>query len=163
MKYTLIVLALCAQPAFALDSCLVGNWQAEGAAMAQAMGAQSGASVSHAGGQTTLTIGADGSMAMAANNMVFAMVMSGMPQMEVAVNGHSRGQLSADGGNYTAQAGDYSLVGSADVMGQRMEIPVTSAAGGGWGNSTGSYTCSGNSLVFNASQLGSIPPRFARM
>ncbi|MEO1689891.1 MAG: hypothetical protein AAFU61_18530, partial [Pseudomonadota bacterium] len=62
-----------------------------------------------------------------------------------------------------ANAPEYSLVGSATVLGQRMEIPVTSASGGGWGQSRGTYGCSGNTVSFDATELGSIPRRWIRV
>lgn len=163
MKRIVTIAALLGQPAFALDDCLVGVWAADGAGMAAAMASSTGSQVQHVSGQTTLTITASGTVEMQAAEIVFAMTMENIPPMQIAVNGYSRGTMTTQASSYTATANDYSLVGSGEVMGQRMDIPITSASGGRWGTSSGNFACAGNSLNFTTNQPGSIPPSFVRV
>jgi len=162
LRYTTIVFAFCASPAFAVDPCLVGNWEADGRDMAQVMAGQMGGSVSHTGGRASLQIATSGTMTMRAEGMTFSVQVPNVPPIDVTVTGHARGTLRADdGAGYVATAPDYALVGSAVVLGERMEIPVSSASGS-WGTSQGSYNCTDAGLTFAPSQPGSIPPSWRR-
>lgn len=156
-------LALLATPALAIDSCMVGVWEADGSDMATVLAAQMNGSASHTGGRATLEITVDGTMTLLSQDMKFSVQVPNAPVIEVTVTGYAQGAMNADDGQtYVANAPEYSLVGSADVLGQRMEIPVTSATGG-WGTSQGTYGCSANSMSFEATQLGSIPRSWRRI
>ncbi len=79
------------------------------------------------------------------------------------MNGFSEGAMNADDGrNYRAVAAQYSLVGPAEVFGQRMDIPITQADGG-WGTSTGIYGCTDTGIAFEANELGTIPRSWTRL
>lgn len=155
-------LCLSATPTLALDDCLVGSWRVDGADMARMMASQTGGSVNHLGGSATLEISAAGAIAMRANDLVFQVEVPDAPSVSVTVSGYSNGTMTlGEGGAFSATASDYSLVGSADVLGQRMEIPVQSGTAG-WGTSSGSYACSASSVTFEPAQPGSFPRVWTR-
>ena len=164
IRPTLTALCLAAaSPALALDTCLVGKWALDASALAGAMAGQIGGTVRHVEGGATMTITPDGTLAMRIEDLTIGMTMQGMPEMAVSISGHSNGQIETSGaGDFTAAATDYSLVGTADVMGQRMEVPVSTATGG-WGSASGGYTCAGDTLTFTPSAEGSMPPSWQRL
>ena len=152
-----------ASPALALDTCLVGTWAIDAPALAGALGGQMGATARHVEGGATMRVSADGNLSMQIESLTFAVTMPNMPEMAVAISGHSTGSIETTGdGRFEATASDYSLIGSADVMGQKMEIPVTTASGG-WGTATGAYQCADDRLAFDPAQDGSMPPNWQRI
>ena len=160
----LLATMLSASPSFAIDTCLIGLWQVDAGSLADAMGAQMGGTASHEGGGATLEISEDGAMRMAVDNLAINTQLPNAPAVAVTINGRSQATMNTDaGGNYTADVTDYALVGSADVMGKRMDVPISSADGGGWGQSNGTYTCDDATLTFMATTPGSIPPSWARV
>jgi hypothetical protein len=167
MKFvTAFFLMACASPALAIDSCLVGVWEADGADLAHVMGSQmpSGSSVQHLSGRVSLEITNDGTMTLLAEDFTILSTMAEMPGTAITIAGYSQGAMNADDGtNYVANAPEYSLIGSADVLGQRLEMSAAELSGGAWGQSTGTYGCSGNSVSFEANRLGSIPRRWRRI
>lgn len=165
MKQVLIAaLMALATPALAIDRCLVGVWQADGDDIASVMGAQMGGSAVHVGGRVSIEIDPTGTMTLLAEDFAVAVAVPSVPEVVVTVTGYSQGAMNADDGRtYVANAPEYSLVGSAMVLGQRMDIPVTSASGSVWGQSRGTYGCSGASVSFDATELGSIPRRWTRI
>lgn len=164
IRTTTFLIAMAATPAFAIDACMVGVWEADGADMAHVFGTQMGGSASHVGGRASLEITATGTMTLLAEDMQFAVILPDIPPMTVTVTGYAQGAMNADDGRtYVANAPEYALVGSAIVLGQRMEIPVTSGAGTGWGTSSGTYGCTADAMAFEAAQLGSIPRSWRRI
>jgi len=163
-RQTFLASALFATQAAAIDPCLVGVWEADGADMAQVLAAQMGNPARHVGGRTIMEIDPLGNLTLLAQDMQYAVQIPNAPETVITVSGYSDGAMNADDGRtYVAVAANYSLVGSADVFGQRMEIPVTQGLGGAaWGTSTGIYACSANSVSFEAELLGSIPRRWRR-
>lgn len=152
-----LLVTLGSTPALAVDSCMVGTWEADGADMAAVMATQMGGGATHIAGRASLEITDTGVMTLLAEDMTFAVQMANMPAIDVTVTGYAQGAMNAeDGRTYVANAPEYSLVGSANVLGERMEIPVTSASGS-WGTSQGTYSCDATSMSFEADQLGSIP------
>ena len=157
--FTAFLLVACGSPALAIDSCLVGVWEADNADLAHVMGSQMppGSSVEYVGGRVSLEITDTGVMTLLAEDYAVASTMPGAPQTVITVTGYSQGAMNADdGSNYVANAPEYSLVGSADVLGQRMQIPVSDLAGGVWGQSRGIYGCTPDSVAFEATAMGSI-------
>lgn len=160
----ILLLFLLSKPAFAIDTCLIGLWQMDTDDFANAMGAQMGGTATYQSGAATLEIGEAGEMSLLAEDLTVAAAMPDVPPMMITISGYSRGDISADdGATYIANATDYALVGSADVLGTRMDIPLSTADGAGWGQSSGSYACVDNVLSFAPSEAGSIPPTWRRM
>ena len=158
-----LAVAIFATPALAVDPCLIGKWQADGADMATVLAEQMSAQATYLSGQTIMDIDEFGNLTLVSDNMTYAIQAPNMPAMEVSVNGFSEGAMNADDGrNYRAVAAQYSLVGSAEVLGQRMDIPITQADGG-WGTSTGIYGCTETGIAFEANELGTIPRSWTRI
>ncbi|MEJ6404082.1 hypothetical protein [Yoonia sp. 2307UL14-13] len=163
MQPVLILLVL-SKPAFAVDTCLVGLWQMDANDFANAMGAQMGGTASYESGSATLEISEAGAMSLLAQDLAVAAAMPDVPPMTITISGYSRGDITADdGATYVANATDYALVGSADVLGTRMDIPLTTADGAGWGQSSGNYACVDDVLSFVPNEAGSIPPTWRRV
>lgn len=164
LSATALTLTFSASSALAIDPCLVGVWQIDGQSLADAMGAQMGGSATHDGGSASMQITDAGDMGMNIDDLVITAQMPGAPPMAITISGASQGKLSADDGNsYVADVTDYALVGSADMMGTRMDVPITSASGGGWGQSSGGYTCSDDALTFMPTEAGTMPPSWSRV
>ncbi len=158
-----ICACVAAPPAYAIDGCLVGVWEADAVDMAAVMQDQMGSAVSYKSGRVSVEITEFGVMTMLAENLIFSVAVPNIPPVDVELVGYSQGAMNADdGSNFLAVAAEYSLVGSADVLGQRMEIPVTTADAG-WGNARGTYTCTGNSVTLRPSQPGSYPRKLTRV
>lgn len=162
LSCTAMILIMSANGAMAMDPCLPGSWEIDGSQLAQIMGAQMGGTATYEGGAATLQITDGGEMSMTVEDLVIATQMPGAPVISVTLNGTSHGAMTTDGDTYRANAIDYNLIGTADVMGTRMEVPVTSAGGTGWGTSQGSYSCADDTLTFMPTDAGSIPPRWHR-
>ena len=161
-----LVLALIAlaTPASAIDSCLVGVWEADGPDIAHVMGTQMQGSAAFVGGRVSVEITEFGNMTLLAEDLRIAVTVAGTPEIVVTVNGYSQGAMNADDGtNYVANVPEYDLVGSANVMGMQMDVPITSASGAVWGQSRGTYGCSGDRVAFEASELGTIPRLWHRV
>jgi hypothetical protein len=157
---TALIFAASASPAFAIDPCLVGVWQADAADLAHVMGSQmpAGGSIGYVSGTVTLEITGDGTMTLLSNNFMVNSIMPDIPPTTVTINGWSEGAMNADDGStYVANAPDYDLIGTADVMGAVIEISAAELSGGVWGQSRGIYGCTGDSVSFEADRLGSIP------
>lgn len=163
LRITALLIGVTASPALAIDNCMVGIWEADGSDMAAVMAIQMNGNATHTGGRATLEITETGTMTLLSEDMTFDVQVPNAPNISVTVTGYAQGAMNADDGStYVANAPEYSLVGSADVLGQRMEIPVTSATGG-WGTSQGTYSCRPDSMSFDATQLGSIPRAWRRI
>ena len=155
--------ALLASPAAAIDGCLIGVWEADAQDMAHVMESQMGNQVDHMSGRVSVEITEFGVMTMLAENLVFSVQMPNIPPMDIEIVGYSQGSMNADDGvNFHAVATEYSLVGKANVLGQMMEIPVTTADAG-WGNARGTYGCSGDQVAFDPNQMGSYPRLLRRV
>ena len=163
LSCTAFALTLSASSALAIDACLVGAWQVDGQSLANAMGAQMGGTATHQGGSASMQITDAGDIGMTIDSLVVSAEMPGAPPMAITIDGASQGTLDAADNSYAADVTDYTLVGSADMMGTRMEIPITSASGGGWGQSSGAYSCSNDTLTFVPTEAGSIPPAWIRV
>lgn len=161
--FMILGMTAAAAPAAALDSCLAGVWEADAADMAHVMQSQTGSPVTHVSGRVSLEITEFGVLTMLAEDLVFEMQVPNIPPVQVEVVGYTHGAMNADDGvNFHAVAAEYSLVGAADVLGQRMEIPINTATAG-WGNARGTYGCTAGSVAFDPDQLGSFPRRFRRV
>lgn len=161
--YSAIFIMAFASPALGVDSCLVGSWQADSADLVQLMGSRTGASANHVAGNVTLEVTSAGALSLLVDNFALITSMPDMPPVKVTVYGYSHGAVEAEGGTYNATAPDYSLVGAAEVLGQRMEISAAELSGGVWGQSSGTYSCNDDSVAFNAIVPGSIPRRWTRI
>jgi hypothetical protein len=157
-------LVLGTTSAHAIDGCMVGVWEADGTDIAHVMATQMNGAAQYLSGNVSLEITEFGTMTLLANNLVIEVRMPDTPAIQVTVSGYSQGAMNADDGtNYVANAPEYDLMGSADVMGMRMDIPVTSASGGVWGQSTGTYGCTDSGMAFEATELGSIPRSWTKV
>lgn len=156
-------LTLLATSVHAIDPCMIGVWEADGNDIAQVMAVQMDGDATFLSGTTSLEITEFGVMTMLVDDMILEVQVPDAPAIQVTVNGYSQGAMNADDGNtYVANVPEYDLMGSADVMGMSIEIPVTSATGP-WGQSRGTYGCTESSLSFEADVLGSIPRSWARV
>ena len=163
LKKIALCTTLFTSPAWAVDSCLVGKWQADGADMAHVLGVQMGGSARHIGGRTVMEILPDGLLMIEAASMEYVVKVAGAPEMTVTVTGWSQGAMNADdGANYMSVASSYQLTGSAEFLGQRMEIPIGSGMADPWGTSEGTYGCTAGSVSFDSVKLGSIPRHWTR-
>lgn len=160
---TALGVTLAATSAHAIDPCMVGIWEADGADIAALMATQMGGNATYLSGAASLEITETGNMTLLVNDLVIEVQMPDVPPIAVTVSGYSQGAMNADDGTtYVANAPEYDLMGSADVMGTRMDVPVTSDTGA-WGQSTGTYACTDGGLAFEADQPGSIPPSWTRV
>lgn len=143
-----LMIATIAQPAqAAVEGCLVDTW------IADMMALQMAATAVPVGGEVSMEIAADGSFTLLADDMIVNVVVPGTPAMDVKVVGYSAGQFDAADNVFLATVGDYNLVGSANVLGQVMEIPFSSATGLGGGGS-GWFECAGDTLRFEVATGG---------
>jgi hypothetical protein len=154
---------MSASPAFAVDDCLIGTWQADLDDLAQIMGGQMNGSATPVGGNVAMTITPDGMVNMAINDLILNVVVPDVPAMDVSVRGTSGGPFVGEGGSWTVTTATYNLVGSANVLGQTMTIPFTSDTGM-FGGGSGSYVCDGSSVTFTSdSPDPRIPRRWSRV
>lgn len=153
MRFLLSILTafitFVATPVFALDNCLIGVWRADAADLAHVIAAQMNGAARVVGGSADMQIAPSGDVNIIVNNLTFEITVPNVPQMDVSVNGYSTGFLTADDGAWVLTGGDYNLAGSADVLGQTMTIPFTSASGI-FGGGLGEFGCSANSLSFES-------------
>lgn len=131
----------------AVESCMVGTWIADMRDIADMMALQMQGAAVPVDGEVSMEILPDGSFTLLADNMTINVSVPNVPPMDVKVTGYSAGSFDAADSVFVASVRDYSLVGAADVLGQRMEIPFTSATGLG-GGGIGWFECSGSSLRF---------------
>lgn len=151
--------ALTASPAFATDSCMVGTWWADISDIADLMTLQTGQTARALGGDARMDIAADGSMRITVRDLQISMTMPDIPPTVVTVNGYSAGVIIGSDGVWTAQVPEYNLTGSADVLGQTLSIPFTSATGL-FGGGLGGYWCTGSQLILETDP--SAPAQIAR-
>lgn len=164
MKHLVFIAAISfAQPAFALDDCLVGNWSVDNADMAQALGAQLNGSAEYVSGEALMAISEAGEMRMLVSNITLKVQIPNAPEMQVTVAGHSTGTITADAGAWTLVGGDYTLNGSAFVLGQSMSIPFSSSSGL-FSGGMGSYSCDSDNLLFETDgDVARLPHRWHRL
>lgn len=165
-RITAFILTTLATPALAIDDCLVGFWEADNADLAHVMGAQmpAGGSMQYVSGRVSLEITGDGTMTLLSEDFTILSMMPDTPATAVTINGYSQGAMNADDGrNYVANAPEYDLLASAEVLGQTFEISAAELSGGAWGQSTGIYGCSGDSVSFEANRMGTIPRLWTRV
>lgn len=147
-------LAITAQPAWAaVEECMVDTWIADMRDIADMMALQMQGTATPVGGEVSMEIAADGSFTLLADDMIINVQVPSTPAMDVKVVGYSAGQFDASDNVFLATVGEYSLVGSANVMGQTLEIPFTSATGLG-GGGTGWFECAGDTLRFEVATGG---------
>jgi len=126
------------------------------------MGMQMNGAATPVGGNVLMTIAPDGMVNMAIDDLVLNVVVQDVPPMDVSVSGVSNGVFAAEAGSWSVEIATYTLVGSADVMGQSMTIPFDSSTGM-FGGGAGSYTCDDSILSFTSDSPDErIPPRWSR-
>lgn len=156
------VAAIAANPALAVDDCLLGTWEADLGALSQIMGRQMNGTATPVGGNVLMTITPDSMANMVVNDLVLNVVVPNVPPMDVSVSGVSNGVFAGEAGSWSVVTATYTLVGSANVMGQTMTIPFDSSTGM-FGGGAGSYTCDGSTLSFTSDTPDErIPPRWSR-
>lgn len=157
-------LGLFATTAQAIDTCAVGVWEANGPDIAHIMATQMDGNAQFVGGRVTMEITEFEVLTILVNDLKINVVVPDVPAMDVKVTGYSAGSMNIDGGNWTANVVDYELVGSADVLGQTMSIPFSSATGM-FGSGAGVYGCSGDGLSFDSNGGGApkIPRQWRRV
>jgi hypothetical protein len=157
-----LLTTIAATPALAVDDCLLGTWDADLGALSQIMGRQMNGTATPVGGDVLMTITPDGMANMVINDLVLNVVVPDVPPMDVSVSGVSSGVFVGEAGSWSVVTATYTLVGSADVMGQTMTIPFD-ASTGMFGGGAGSYTCDGSALSFTSDSVDArIPPRWSR-
>ena len=154
MKRSMIAACLSAvlisTPVYAdVERCMVGTWIADMRDIADMMAVQMQGGAVPVNGEVSMEIRPNGSFTLLADDMTINVSVPDVPAMSVKVTGYSAGNFDAADNVFIASVHDYQLVGSADVMGQRMEIPFSSATGLG-GGGAGWFECAGNSLQFEA-------------
>jgi hypothetical protein len=159
LRIAALFTCLSATPAAAFDTCFVGTWWADLSDIADLMTLQTGQSATPMGGDARMDIAADGALRITVRDLRINMTLPDAPPTLVTVNGYSAGSISPDDGVWLANVSDYSLTGSADVLGQTLAIPFTSATGI-FGGGAGAYRCSSEQLLLETDP--SLPPRIAR-
>lgn len=161
---TATFLALFAAPAMAdVDPCVVGTWQADLDELAAIMATQMQGAATPVAGMVVMQVTPAGTVRIDVTNMTLSVKVPNAPEMDVTVTGYSAGTMMAEGGSWAATSTDYNLVGAADIMGSRMEIPFNSATGM-FGSGEGTYTCAGTQLTFASnSATPKIPPNWQRL
>lgn len=164
MRFTIAIGAICAATqAWAVDPCLVGVWDVDAGDMAVVMEVQLGNAVRHVSGRASVQIDEAGVVNFLAENLVFSIAMPDIPPMDIQLVGYGIADLTvSDGTNFQAVSVDYNLVGSADVFGERLEVPFTTA-NAGWGNTGGVYGCSADSASFEPTAFGTFPRELIRV
>lgn len=94
-----------------------------------------------------MDVEASGAFRITVRDLTINVSMPNAPAMDVKVNGYSAGTLDAAENVWTAFVGDYNLVGQANVLGQPLSIPFTSASGM-FGGGLGWFDCSPTLLQF---------------
>lgn len=149
-----LLIASIAQPAAAaVETCMVDTWIADMRDMADMMALQMQGQATPAGGEVSMEIEPDGSFVLLVDDMIINMLVPNVPPMDVKVVGYSAGRFDAADNVFSAAVDDYNLLGSADVMGQTMEIPFSSATGIG-GGGIGWFECMGDTLRFEVATGG---------
>ena len=164
MRTLLIATTFCltSTASLAIDNCLVGTWRADMAGIAEIMARQMNGSATPVGGQVFMQISADGQTNIIVENMTINVRVPDVPAMDVSVNGGSSGPMTAEGGSWSVVSANYNLVGSANVLGQRMDIPFSSDTGM-FGSGSGTYVCGASEVTFTSSTADArIPPRWTR-
>lgn len=147
-------IATLAQPATAsVEACMVDTWIADMRDVADMMALQMQGAATPVGGEISMEIAADGSFTLLADDMIINVQVPNVPPMDVKVVGYSAGQFDASENVFLATVNEYDLLGSADVLGQTMEIPFSSDTGMG-GGGAGWFECSGDTLRFEANVGG---------
>ncbi len=149
-----LLIATIANPASAaVENCMVDTWIADMSDIADMMALQMQGAATPVGGEVSMQIADDGSFTLLADDMIINVQVPNVPAMDVKVVGYSAGQFDAADNVFLASVNDYSLGGSADVLGQTMEIPFSSDTGMG-GGGTGWFECAGDTLRFEATVGG---------
>ncbi|MEJ8562526.1 hypothetical protein QTO30_15710 [Yoonia sp. GPGPB17] len=147
-------IATIALPATAaVEECMVDTWIADMRDIADMMALQMQGTATPVNGEVSMQIAADGRFTLLADDMIINVQVPNVPPMDVKVVGYSAGLLDAADNTFMAAVNDYNLVGSADVLGQMMEIPFSSDTGLG-GGGIGWFECAGDTLRFEATVGG---------
>ncbi|SFR31459.1 hypothetical protein SAMN04488005_0052 [Yoonia tamlensis] len=141
----------------AVDDCMVGTWIADLRDIADMMSVQMQGTATPTNGEVSMEILPDGMFTLLADDMTLSIAIPDIPVMSVKVVGYSAGRIDAADNAFIAAVDDYTLVGSADVLGQTMEIPFDSATGMG-GGGIGWFECTADTLRFEATAGGEVNP-----
>lgn len=143
----------------AIDTCVVGTWWADISDIADMLSLQMNGPATPVSGDARMDVTADGSFRITVRDMTIKVTIPNSPPVDVSVVGYSAGSFDATDGVWLAGVADYSLTGSADVFGETMTLPFTSATGM-FGGGLGGYTCSADLLRLDGDPT--IPMRFVR-
>ena len=158
---TCLTALLLASPAQAgVENCMVGTWIADMRDIADMMSLQMQGTATPTGGEVSMEIAPDGGFTLLADDMTILVSIPDIPAMSVKVTGYSAGRFDASDNAFLAAVDDYTLIGAADVLGQTMEIPFTSATGLG-GGGIGWFECTGDTLRFE--ETSASPNRMPRL
>ena len=113
------------------------------------------------GGQVTMEIAPGGDFTILADALTIAVTVPDTPAIDVMVVGYSAGTMDASDDIFLLSVTDYNLSGSADVLGQRMEIPFDSETGL-LGGGSGQVRCAGDALHFEGMTGDVRPPQMPR-
>jgi hypothetical protein len=154
---------LASTAAAEVEPCVTGTWQADLGELAILMATQMQGSATPVSGRVTMQITPVGGVRITVDSMTISVKVPNAPEMEVSVSGHSAGSMTASGNVWAANTTDYNLIGSADVLGSRMEIPFSSTTGM-FGSGDGTYACSSDTLSFETRTTpAKIPPNWKRL
>ena len=151
-----VLLATIGQPASAaVEACMIGTWIADMGDIADMMALQMSGEATPVAGEVSMEILANGTFTLLVDDMIINVRVPDVPPMDVKVVGYSAGHFDASENTFLATADDYALVGSADVLGNTMEIPFTSETGLA-GGGLGWFECVGDTLRFEQNVGGPV-------
>ena len=143
----LMTATLASPAAAAVEGCVAGTWWADISDLADMMALQMDGSARAVGGDVRMDVSAGGDFRITVRNLRIDVQVPGSPMIPVTVIGYSAGNIDAADNVWRAVVPDYSLTGSADVMGATMSIPFTSGTGM-FGGGLGWFDCSATQLRF---------------
>lgn len=151
-----LMITTLAQPASAaVEACMVDTWIADMGDIADMMALQMQGVATPVNGEVSMQIADDGSFTLLVDEMTINVQVPDVPAMDVSVVGYSAGNFDAADNAFLATVDDYNLLGSANVLGQTMEIPFSSATGIG-GGGIGWFECAGDTLRFEPAVGGEV-------
>ena len=153
---TLLVLMAITPVHAAVDSCMVGRWKPDQAQLKQQFENVSKQRIAKISGQVVLILNKNGSGKYQMSNFTMSIAgMTGGPPMTMTLvmNGNSSFNWSAANHQFVIINNERTAIktsGSMNMGGMKMPIPSMpiSDKQASSGIANGSYTCSGNKLVF---------------
>ncbi|MBL4805670.1 MAG: hypothetical protein JKY31_00080 [Rhodobacteraceae bacterium] len=161
-----LAVTLVATPVLAIDSCLTGSWSPDMEEFTDQFNTIPGAENVEITGEI-LMIFTDDSGSYLINDMIVDVQNPGAPRTVITMSGTSDFSVIADGGTFDFDLGEYEFSVSAELYlgGDEpmfIDTPFTDETAPMGGGVTGTYTCSGNNLSFQADNDGVIVENWIR-